>query len=86
MLHLSAEHQTSLLCCCCWQIHARNLAPALEWAEANRERLCARDERSAEAFAFQLHRLQFLHTLQQQGAALPPELRLPVPHTALRRR
>ena len=55
------------------QIHARNLAPALEWAEANRERLCARDERSAEAFAFQLHRLQFLHTLQQQGAALPPE-------------
>ena len=51
------------------QIQARNLAPALAWADTHREQLRARDERGAQAFEFQLHRLQFLHTLQQQGAA-----------------
>lgn len=51
------------------QIQSRNLAPALAWADAHREQLHARDERGAQAFEFQLHRLQFLHTLQQQGAA-----------------
>jgi len=53
------------------QVHARNLAPALAWAGAHRERLRARDARGAEAFEFQLHRLHFLRTLQQQGARTP---------------
>ena len=51
------------------QIHNRNLQPALQWVEEKRADLAAARQ-SYEAFEFQLHRLQFLRILTQQGACL----------------
>jgi hypothetical protein len=50
------------------QIHNRNLEPALQWVEEKRADLAAARQ-SYEAFEFQLHRLQFLRILTQQGPA-----------------
>jgi hypothetical protein len=47
------------------QIHARNLAPALEWAAAHRAQLCPEGRPSS--FEFRLHTLAFIHTLTRQG-------------------
>jgi hypothetical protein len=47
------------------QIHARNLAPALEWAAAHRTQLSAEGRPSS--FEFKLHTLAFIHTLTRQG-------------------
>lgn len=55
-------------CCACPQIQARNLEPALRWVEEKREDLAAARQ-SYESFEFQLHRLQFLRILTQQGAS-----------------
>jgi hypothetical protein len=49
------------------QIQNRNLEPALQWVEEKRADLAAARQ-SYEAFEFQLHRLQFLRILTQQGA------------------
>ena len=49
------------------QIQNRNLEPALQWVEDKRADLAAARQ-SYEAFEFQLHRLQFLRILTQQGA------------------
>jgi hypothetical protein len=43
------------------------LEPALQWVEEKRADLAAARQ-SYEAFEFQLHRLQFLRILTQQGA------------------
>ncbi len=47
------------------QIQAHRLQPALQWAEQHRSQLAATV--SGAAFEFKLHRLQFLHVLNQQG-------------------
>jgi CTLH/CRA C-terminal to LisH motif domain len=52
---------------CGSQIQNRNLEPALQWVEDKRADLAAARQ-SYEAFEFQLHRLQFLRILTQQGA------------------
>lgn len=49
------------------QIQARNLEPALQWVEEHRAEL-TEARQSYQNFEFQLHRLQFLRMLTQQGA------------------
>ncbi|GFR45069.1 hypothetical protein Agub_g6443 [Astrephomene gubernaculifera] len=62
------------------QIRARNLAPALQWAESQRAALSP--EGGPSAFEFRLHSLNFVHTLQTQGrsAALSYARRHFAPH------
>jgi len=48
------------------QIELRNLQPALEWVDSRRDDLAAAQQ-GYEAFEFQLHRLQFLRLLAEQG-------------------
>lgn len=57
------------------QIELRNLQPALEWVDSRRDDLAAAQQ-GYEAFEFQLHRLQFLRLLAEQGAPRPS----PLPH------
>ena len=53
----------------CGQIMGHNLAPALEWAAQHRAELVASSgEQAVSTFQFRLHRLQFLHLLQTEGA------------------
>lgn len=47
------------------EIHAHNLAPALQWVEDHRQEL--QKQPQAAGFEFKLYRLNFLNTLQQQG-------------------
>ena len=55
------------------QIMDHNLAPALEWAEQHRAELVASSgEQAVSTFQFRLHRLQFLHLLQTEGACASP--------------
>ena len=47
------------------QIRARNLEPALKWAEEHRDKISK--DGSPSRFEFQLHRLAFLHILRSKG-------------------
>jgi len=51
------------------QIQSRNLEPALRWVEEKRGALSSARQ-SYESFEFQLHRLQFLRILTEQGTLL----------------
>lgn len=55
------------------QIIARNLQPALKWASEHQAQLVASNgEAAVHAFEFRLHRLQFLHCLQNSGRQQTP--------------
>ena len=64
-----ARHAASMCRHAAAQIVAHNLQPALEWAREHRAALVASSgEQAVAACEFRLHRLQFLHLLQVQGA------------------